>query len=33
VAPRIGITWNPDSKTVVRVNWGFFYGRYRLGIA
>jgi len=33
VAPRIGITWNPDSKTVVRANWGLFYDRYRLGIA
>lgn len=33
VAPRIGITWNPDSRTVVRANWGLFYDRYRLGIA
>jgi hypothetical protein len=33
VAPRAGITWNPDAKTVVRVNWGLFYDRYRLGIA
>jgi outer membrane receptor protein involved in Fe transport len=33
VAPRLGITWNPDGKTVVRANWGLFYDRYRLGIA
>jgi hypothetical protein len=33
VAPRLGITWNPDTKTVVRANWGVFYDRYRLGIA
>lgn len=33
VAPRLGITWNPDDKTVVRANWGLFSDRYRLGIA
>jgi hypothetical protein len=33
LAPRLGITWNPDSKTVVRANFGLFYDRYRLGIA
>jgi outer membrane receptor protein involved in Fe transport len=33
VAPRLGLTWNPDDKTVVRANWGLFYDRYRLGIA
>lgn len=33
VAPRLGISWNPDDKTVVRANWGVFYDRYRLGIA
>jgi outer membrane receptor protein involved in Fe transport len=33
LAPRLGITWNPDDNTVVRANWGLFYDRYRLGIA
>jgi outer membrane receptor protein involved in Fe transport len=33
VSPRVGITWNPDGKTVVRANGGLFYDRYRLGIA
>jgi hypothetical protein len=33
VAPRIGVVWSPDTKTVVRANFGYFYDRYRLGIA
>lgn len=33
VAPRVGVVWNPDAKTVVRANYGIFYDRYRLGIA
>ncbi len=33
IAPRLGVVWNPDSKTVVRANFGYFYDRYRLGIA
>jgi outer membrane receptor for ferrienterochelin and colicin len=33
LAPRLGAVWNPDDKTAVRVNWGLFYDRYRLGIA
>src|SRR5262249_52304204 len=33
VAPRIGLTWSPDAKTVVRANFGLYYDRYRLGIA
>jgi outer membrane receptor protein involved in Fe transport len=33
LAPRFGISWNPDAKTVVRANFGLFYDRYRLGIA
>jgi outer membrane receptor for ferrienterochelin and colicin len=33
VAPRVGINWSPDSKTVVRANFGLYYDRYRLGIA
>jgi len=33
IAPRLGITFTPDTKTVVRANWGLFYDRYRLGIA
>ena len=32
-APRIGFNWSPDAKTVVRANYGWFYDRYRLGIA
>jgi outer membrane receptor protein involved in Fe transport len=27
VAPRIGIAWTPNSKTVVRAGYGLFYGR------
>jgi carboxypeptidase family protein/TonB-dependent receptor-like protein len=33
VAPRLGINWSPDAKTVVRANFGVYYDRYRLGIA
>ncbi len=33
VAPRLGLAWSPDRKTVVRASWGIFYDRYRLGIA
>ncbi len=33
VAPRVGINWSPDAKTVVRANFGVYYDRYRLGIA
>jgi hypothetical protein len=32
-APRLGINWSPDAKTVVRANYGIYYDRYRLGIA
>jgi hypothetical protein len=33
VAPRFGLAWSPDKKTVIRASWGLFYDRYRLGIA
>ena len=33
VAPRLGVAWAPDDRTVVRASWGVFYDRYRLGIA
>ena len=33
IAPRLGVVWSPDAKTVVRANFGYFYDRYRLGIA
>ena len=33
IAPRLGLAWVPDDKTVVRASWGLFYDRYRLGIA
>lgn len=33
VAPRLGLAWSPDKKTVIRTSWGIFYDRYRLGIA
>jgi hypothetical protein len=33
IAPRLGLVWSPDAKTVVRANFGYFYDRYRLGIA
>lgn len=33
VAPRVGLAWRLDSKTVVQASWGIFYDRYRLGIA
>ncbi len=33
LAPRLGINWSPDAKTVVRANFGLYYDRYRLGIA
>ena len=31
VAPRVGVSWVPDDRTVVRASWGLFYDRYRLG--
>ena len=33
VAPRVGVSWVPDDRTVVRASWGLFYDRYRLGLA
>ena len=33
VAPRLGLAWVPEERTVVRASWGIFYDRYRLGIA
>ena len=33
VAPRLGVTWTPDSKTAVQASFGRFYDRYRLGLA
>ena len=27
IAPRIGVAWSPDAKTVVRAGYGLFYGR------
>ena len=33
VAPRMGLAWSPDKKTVIQASWGIFYDRYRLGIA
>ena len=33
VAPRLGLAWSPDKKTVFRASWGLFFDRYRLGIA
>ncbi len=27
IGPRLGIAWNPNSKTVVRAGYGLFYGR------
>jgi len=33
IAPRIGMAWAADDRTVVRASWGRFYDRYRLGIA
>ncbi|MGB0035715.1 MAG: TonB-dependent receptor [Candidatus Acidiferrales bacterium] len=33
IAPRLGLAWSPDKKTVFRSSFGMFYDRYRLGIA
>ncbi|MGC2477236.1 MAG: TonB-dependent receptor, partial [Candidatus Sulfotelmatobacter sp.] len=33
LAPRLGLAWSPDKKTVIRASWGLFFDRYRLGIA
>lgn len=32
-ALRLGAAWAPTERTAVRVSWGTFYDRYRLGIA
>jgi hypothetical protein len=33
LAPRLGLTWRPDERTVARATWGLYYDRYRLGLA
>jgi outer membrane receptor protein involved in Fe transport len=33
IAPRLGVVWAVDGRTVIRANWGIFYDRYRLGLA
>ncbi|MGH9600992.1 MAG: TonB-dependent receptor [Terriglobales bacterium] len=33
LAPRLGLVWSPDPKTVIQASWGIFYDRYRLGLA
>jgi len=30
IAPRIGVAWTPDSKTVIRAGFGIFFDRYNL---
>jgi len=32
VSPRIGFAWSPNSKTVIRGNFGRFYDHFRLGL-
>ena len=32
-SPRLGFTYSPDQKTVIRASFGMFYDRYRIGIA
>jgi outer membrane receptor for ferrienterochelin and colicin len=32
-APRLGVVWAIDGRTIIRANWGLFYDRYRLGLA
>ena len=27
-APRIGLAWSPDERTVIRAGYGIFYARY-----
>lgn len=33
IAPRLGLVWRIDDRTMLRANAGIFYDRYRLGIA
>lgn len=32
-SPRLGFAWALTSKTVIRGSWGYFYDRFRLGLA
>lgn len=32
ISPRLGVVWSPNSKTVVRANYGVFYDQFRLGL-
>ena len=30
-SPRLGVSWSPDAKTVMKASWGVFYDHFRMG--
>ena len=32
-APRLGVSWSPNTKTVLNASWGTFYDHFRMGVA
>ena len=32
-APRLGVSWSPNTKTVLNASWGIFYDHFRMGVA
>jgi Carboxypeptidase regulatory-like domain/TonB dependent receptor-like, beta-barrel len=32
-SPRLGLSWSPDTQTVLSASWGVFYDHFRMGVA
>jgi len=32
LSPRVGVSWSPNSKTVLSASWGVFYDHFRMGV-
>ena len=32
-SPRLGVSWSPDTRTVISASWGVFYDHFRMGVA
>jgi hypothetical protein len=33
LSPRLGVSWSPNTKTVLNASWGIFYDHFRTGVA
>jgi len=31
-SPRLGVSWSPDTRTVISASWGVFYDHFRMGV-